>query len=193
MRRRQATGSWCGPRFSRKYSTATRASSLKWRASLGHFDPSVISLAVRHELLARFAIVGVKQPAREPVWRFIGDAHKWLGTDYQYRGVGEKVQNIADKDYGAWAAEYFRSVASSGQPRYDVVTAAIQYQNEPGAPRRTVNYERLLLPWKTSSGEVLVTSCATIVSQDRGSGAGAGDSSVSKKSSRSSTASLAEV
>ena len=24
MRRRQATGSWCGPRFSRKYSTATR-------------------------------------------------------------------------------------------------------------------------------------------------------------------------
>jgi hypothetical protein len=165
----------------------------KWRVSFGHFDPNVIALAISQQLLPRFAIIGIKPPAREPIWRFIGDAHQWLGNDYQYRGIGEKVQDIADKDYGEWVSEYLRWVATSGQPRYDIVTASIQYMNEPGTPRRTVNYERLLLPWKTTSGEVLVTSCAKIVSQECDTIPGPDDSSVSRKSARSSLASLAEV
>src|SRR5438045_1004724 len=70
----------------------------KWRVSFGHFDPNVIALAISQQLLPRFAIIGIKPPAREPIWRFIGDAHQWLGNDYQYRGIGEKVQDIADKD-----------------------------------------------------------------------------------------------
>jgi hypothetical protein len=165
----------------------------KWRVSFGHFDPNVIALAISQQLLPRFAIIGIKPPAREPIWRFIGDAHQWLGNDYQYRGIGEKVQDIADKDYGEWVSEYLRWVATSGQPRYDIVTASIQYMNEPGTPRRTVNYERLLLPWKTTSGEVLVTSCAKIVSQECDTIPGPDDNSVSRKSARSSLASLAEV
>ena len=77
--------------------------------------------------------------------------------------------------------------------QFDIVTASIQYMNEPGTPRRTVNYERLLLPWKTTSGEVLVTSCAKIVSQECDTIPGPDDNSVSRKSARSSLASLAEV
>lgn len=159
----------------------------KWRASFATFDPNVLPLAISHGLLSRFAIVSTKPGARDPVFRFIGDAHRWLGDGYQFRGLGEKVEDIADKTYGQWLARYFDGVATSAQPRYEVVTANIQYQNEPGRPRRAVHYERLLLPWKTVSGEVLVTSCAKIVSSDKaGVSSFTTDKSVAKNSARSS-------
>ncbi|TMK11190.1 MAG: hypothetical protein E6G72_08645 [Alphaproteobacteria bacterium] len=132
----------------------------KWRVTFAHFDPSFISLTVRQQLLPLTAIVGVKPPTNEPVFRFIGDGHRWVGTQYRVNGIGEKVENLPDRDYGGWVAEFYRSVASSGQPRYDVVTAAMQYEDEAGKPRRLVRYERLMLPWKTPSDEIFVSSCA---------------------------------
>jgi len=132
----------------------------KWRVTFAHFDPSFISLTVRQQLLPLTAIVGVKPPNNEPVFRFIGDGHSWVGTRYRVNGIGEKVENLPDKDYGGWVAEFYRSVATSGQPRYDVITAAMQYEDEAGKPRRVVRYERLLLPWKTPSDEIFVSSCA---------------------------------
>lgn len=166
----------------------------KWRASFGHFDPNVLPLAINQGLLSRFAIIGTQPGVKDPVWRFIGDAHRWLGDGYQFRGIGEKVENIADKSYGQWVARFFDAVATSAQPRYEVVSANIQYQNEPGRPRRPVHYERLLLPWKTGSGEVFVTSCAKIVSSDNaGASSFTTDNSVAKNSVKSSQASDAEV
>lgn len=136
----------------------------KWRVSFGHFDPSVITLAMRNELLARLAIVGVKPKQPDPVWRFIGDGHRWLGGGkYLQTGLGEKVADIPDKDYGEWASGFYRAVAESGRPRFDLITTSIQYQNESGKPWRPIRYERLLLPWKTPSDEVFVTMCSKLV------------------------------
>jgi hypothetical protein len=73
---------------------------------------------------------------------------------------------MPDKEYGCWVAEFHRLVATSGQPRYDVVTASTQIAQEEGKPQRTLRYERLLLPWRASSGEVLITSCAKTVETD---------------------------
>ncbi len=126
----------------------------KWRMSFGHFDPSVISFAINKDLLSRLIIVGVKPPGAEPVFRFIGDGHNnWLDDNYHLHAIGEKVRNQPDKNYGEWVSQFYKSVASSGQPRYDYVTASIQ--RPPGT--YTTHYERLLLPWKTPSDEVLVT------------------------------------
>lgn len=131
----------------------------KWRASFGVFDPIVISLAVTHHLLPRLVIAGVKPGPSDPTWRFIGEGHKWIGNDYKLRGLGEKLANMPDKDYGNWVAEFYRSVATSGQPRYDFVTGSVRYEDETGKPVKPVHYERLMLPWKTPSGEVFVTGC----------------------------------
>ena len=91
----------------------------------------------------------------DPVFRFIGDGFQWLEDDNQFYGVGERVENQPDKDYGGWVSEFYKSVASTGQPRYDRVTAAIRVT--PGEPGLFMTrYERLLLPWKTPD-EVLVT------------------------------------
>lgn len=139
---------------------ALRPLAQKWRVSFAQFDPSIVSLAVMHRLLPRLMIAGIKPNQREPVWRFIGNEHRWIGSTYQFQGIGENVANMPDKDYGAWAAEYYKAVASSGQPRYDMVSGTIQFEDESGRPRRWYRYERLMLPWKTPSGEVLVTMCS---------------------------------
>lgn len=144
-------------------SNPTRPLVQKWRASFGNFDSSVIGVALNSGLLSRLMIIGVKSPNWEPVWRFIGDGHRWLGNEYQCQGVGEKIQHQPDKEYGGWLVEYYKGVARSGQPRYDSVTAQMQYQNESGAPHRTARYERLMLPWKTPSGEVFVTMCCRVL------------------------------
>jgi len=135
----------------------------KWRIRFGQFDPTVLSLAINHDLLSRMMIVGVTPRRAEPVFRFIGDGHRWIGGRQRVGAMGDKVVNQPDKQYGEWVNNFYRSVALSGQPRYDLVTADLQYEDEPGRPRRPVHYERLLLPWRTPSEEVFVTMCSKIL------------------------------
>jgi len=138
-----------------------RPLAVKWRMSFGRFDSSVISLAVTHRLLSRLMIVGIRPGKTEPAWRFIGEGHQWIGSNYHLGGIGEKVQNIPDKDYGEWINHYYKSVALTQLPRYDFITGRVQYQDEPGKPTRLRRYLRLMLPWKTPSDEVFVTMCST--------------------------------
>lgn len=139
-----------------------RPMAQKWRVSFGQFDPGVISIAVSKQLLSRMMIIGVTRD-QDPVWRFIGEGHKWLGGQYHHRGLGEKVENMPDKDYGSWVSEFYRSVARAGQPRYDVINGPIRYEDELGRPQKVINYERMLLPWKTPSNEILVTMCSKLI------------------------------
>lgn len=143
-----------------------RPLAVKWRMSFGQFDASVISLCVTHRILSRLIIVGITPGKSEPQWRFIGDGHKWIGSNYQLRGVGETVQNMPDKDYGNWATEYYKSVAATKQPRYDLISGMMQYQDEAGRPTKFRRYERLMLPWKTTSAEVFVTMCSRPVDEE---------------------------
>jgi len=136
----------------------------KWRISFGHFDLNVVSLAARHNV--QMAIVGVKSRERDPRFRFFGVGNEWAGDTFKAAAPGEKVENMPDKEYGGWASQFFRSVADSGQPRFDLVTAAMQYQEEPGKPQRNVRYERLLLPWKTPSDEVFITACSRVIEKE---------------------------
>jgi hypothetical protein len=131
----------------------------KWRMSFGHFDSTVISLAVEHELWPRMLIFGLKPSEFEPVFRFVGARNSngiWLGRDSQINVIGEKVADQPDKEYGAWVSQFYKSVATTGQPRYDIVTAAIRTSGD-RTQSYVTRYERLLLPWKTPSEEVFVT------------------------------------
>jgi hypothetical protein len=135
----------------------------KWRMSFARFDPSVISFAIKQQLLSRMIIVGVRPPNSDPIFRFIGDGHtNWLDGNYHLHAIGEKIDSQPDKDYGGWVSEFYKNVASTGQPRYDYVTAAIQR----GPGTYVTRYERLLLPWKTPSDEVLVTLSSRSLRED---------------------------
>jgi hypothetical protein len=160
----------------------------KWRMSFGHFDPSVISFAIKHDLLSRLMIAGIEPRRPDPVFRFIGDGHaNWLDNEYHFHAIGEKLENLPDKDYGAWISEFYKNVARTGKPRYDYVTAAIKRRPDTYYTR----YERLLLPWKTPSDEILVTLSSRgidPVSDPRSPGIPPGigpESPVARKSARS--------
>lgn len=156
----------------------------KWRMSFGHFDPSVISFAIKQQLLSRMIIAGVKPPDADPIFRFIGDGHaNWLDPDYHLHAIGEKMENQPDKEYGRWVSSFYKNVARSGQPRYDYVTASIQ--RPPGT--LVTRYERLLLPWKTPSDEILVTLSSRGLREGVGKAVIADcDSSILKYTARSS-------
>jgi hypothetical protein len=114
----------------------------------------VISFAINHNIISRLIIIGVHPRKADPIFRFIGDGHaNWLDRDYHFRVLGEKVENQPDKEYGGWVSEFYRGVASTREPRYDHVTAEIQRPPN----KHFTCYERLLLPWKTPSSEILVT------------------------------------
>jgi len=126
----------------------------KWRTSFGRFDTTVISFAINHQLLSQLLVVGIRPKPADPVWRFVGEAHaSWLDRRHHLSVIGEKIENMPDKDYGGWAAEFYKNVAGTGQPRFDCVTASIQGRATPYFTR----YERLVLPWRTASDEILVT------------------------------------
>jgi hypothetical protein len=148
----------------------------KWRMSFGEFDPSVISFAIEHQMLSRLMIFGVKPRRTDPIFRFIGDGFLFLNNDYSLMGIGEKVYNQPDKDYGGWVAEFYKSVASTGQPRYDHITAAIRA--DAAQPDLFVTrYERLLLPWRTPSDEVFVSMMSKrLVEDDAAEADGVGSS-----------------
>lgn len=160
----------------------------KWRMSFGHFDPTVISFAIKHQLLSRMMIVAVKPRARDAIFRFIGDGFSWTDDTFQLNAIGQRVENQPDKEYGGWVAEFYKSVASTGQPRYDCVTAAI-HQQQPGRGRSgVIRYERLLLPWRTPSEEVFVTLSSKMLDEEVAAEplAAEAESSVIRKFARSS-------
>lgn len=142
--------------------TPLRRLAQKWQMSFGYFNESVIPFAIKHRLLSRTVIAGVSRRSASPVFRFIGDGFSWMSDDYQFFGIGQQIENLPDKDYGAWLAEYYKSVAATGQPRYDVVTATIE-KSPPASEAYRTRYERLLLPWKTPSEETFVSLCSRVL------------------------------
>jgi hypothetical protein len=139
--------------------------AMKWRVAFGNFDLGVMSIADSSDLMSRLVIVGFDPESERSTIRFFGEAHRWAGSSYRVDGVGRAVEDLPDKEYGAWLKEFYSSVAVSGQPRLDLVTAEMEYRNEPGRPRRKRVYERLLLPWRTPSAEVLVTSVVKLADE----------------------------
>jgi hypothetical protein len=136
--------------------------AMKWRVAFGNFDEKVLDIASRNDLLSLMAIVEFDQGVdTSPVFRFIGDGHSWANRQFKMDGIGEKVENMPDREYGHWITEFHQAVASTGQPRFDRCTAAIEFHAADEASRRkAVAYDRLLLPWRMSSGKLLITSCA---------------------------------
>jgi hypothetical protein len=111
-------------------------------------------------------IVGVRPRARDAIFRFIGDGFRWTDDTYQLNAIGQRVENQPDKEYGGWVAEFYKSVATTGQPRYDCVTAAIHQPALGKARTAIIRYERLLLPWRTPSEEILVTLSSKMLDED---------------------------
>ncbi|HLZ67850.1 MAG TPA: hypothetical protein VKQ29_16620 [Aliidongia sp.] len=68
--------------------------------------------------------------------------------------IGRDLSDQPDGKFGQWAAKPYYEVVNQSAARLDLVEAVIRPPN--GAPLIS-RYERLLLPWRTSSGEFWVS------------------------------------
>jgi len=141
--------------------------AMKWRVAFGNFDDKVFEIASRNDLLSLMAIVAFETRQSSPVFRYIGNGHRYTTRQFHVDAIGEKVEDMPDREYGHWITEFHRSVAISGRPRFDRITATIDGPGEDGKRSRSLSYDRLLLPWRTPSGELLITSCAAKLDPDR--------------------------
>lgn len=167
--------------FDPEEDAALRLLFQKWRACFQQFDDSVLPFAARRGLADRMLIVGVRSIGEDPVFRYIGEQYWGFGRDFFLRAVGQKVRQQPDSRYGEWVAQFYQEVAASRQPRFDRIEARI----EKSARGRDYRYDRLMLPWSTPSGEVLVTVCSRFLPEASAEELAATTDPSRKKSSRS--------
>jgi hypothetical protein len=140
---------------------ALRLMHQKWRISFGTFNESVFSFAMQHGLLGRLILAGAKRPDADLVFRYIGDDFGTFYSDeFRFNAIGNSVMQQPDRDYGEWVGAAYKAVAETGMPRFDYIDAYL-----PGSSRGPwIRYERLLLPWKLTTGERLVSISSRIKS-----------------------------
>jgi hypothetical protein len=146
-------------RLLREVDDPLRSMSDKWRDSCGEFDSTVLPFAADHNFLPRMLIVEFPKRSGDPVFSFIGGGFPWLDPEYRKWAIGEKLETLPDRQYGAWVAGFYKSVASRREPRFDRVTA-LMHTSEDQCSTYATQYERLLLPWRTATGETVVSLLA---------------------------------
>jgi hypothetical protein len=141
--------------------SALRLMHQKWRISFGTFNESVFSFALQHGLLGRLILAGTKGTDADMVFRYIGDDFRtFYSEEFRFNAIGNNVVQQPDREYGAWVGAAYKAVADTGVPRFDYIDAYL-----PGSSRGPwIRYERLLLPWKLTTGERLVSISSRIKS-----------------------------
>jgi hypothetical protein len=142
-------------------SDSLRLMHQKWRISFGAFSESVFAFAMRYGLLDRFLLAAARRPGDDLVFRYIGDDFRTFYSDeFRFNAIGKSITQQPDKEYGEWVNTAYKSVTLTGMPRVDYIDAYL-----PGSSRGPwIRYERLLLPWRMPTGEVLVSVTSRIKS-----------------------------
>jgi len=105
----------------------------------------------------RSLILGLDSLDERLIYRSAGKnsmAGHLLGSDWPFEVLGMEVDRCnSDDEYESEVCSDYPDVLVSGEPRLDHIRAFFQLD---GDDPMWLNYQRLLLPWKTRSGEPLV-------------------------------------
>ena len=77
---------------------------------------------------------------------------------------GSRLDDISDREYAAWVADFYSAALESQEPRCDHICA---YINWPQAGRVERKYTRLILPCRTSDGRQLLLGISGPFAGDR--------------------------
>jgi len=109
------------------------------------------------DLFDRSLILGLDSLQQQLVYKVAGSqslASQILGSTWRYDVLGMSLGNsFSDDDYEAEVCSDYPVVMSSAEPRLDHICA---YFHLKGEDPIWLNYERLLLPWKTRKGEPMI-------------------------------------
>lgn len=127
----------------------------KWRLVHGTFSSDMAEFLVRFSLLDR-TVITFQRPEGDPAFEYVGSGVTiWEGAnpEWTYTVAGRPMIDQPDPEFGKWSANIYANVMQQGQPTFDHVDAVVRHGKGTGRFR----YDRLLLPWLSSSGTRLVT------------------------------------
>jgi hypothetical protein len=118
---------------------------------------------INYGLDFRLSVVTAPRIGAPLRFQFFGEGFKFYDERQKLNVLGAPIEEQPDPDYGKWLAGQYQNVVDTGQPALDYVTAQITPDTGPG---RRSRYERLLLPWRTRDGKVIVTCASILISSE---------------------------
>lgn len=132
----------------------------KWRASFGVFHDSMMDDLATLGLLDRTLIVDYYGGSDILIIKNWGKGLRFFGSDWTTKAPGHSMENQPDRDYAAWVARGYREAVQAKGPIFEQIDAVIRAQAN--SPTRR-EYERLILPWRTPHGDVVLTGTSMLV------------------------------
>ena len=138
----------------RDYSNPLKPLFQKWRSSFGTFDQTTMSFLARFGFLPRLVVIDAPSANDTPRFQFIGSALRVYDEETMVRLIGQPVDQQPDKKFGEWVSAQYRAMLDTCQPRLDSLQVAVQ---QSGPDKHRIGYDRLMLPWRSSTGATLIT------------------------------------
>ena len=152
----------------------------KWRVSLSTFDDTTLPFLLKFGCASKLIIMAAANRDDPLRFQFIGEGLEFYDRKALYEFIGKPITYQPDKKYASWIAEQYNALIASNEPRLDLVEALIAQPS--GAVRRS-RYERLLLPWSSPSGQVIVTCASVLISAENDANANDNPSAVATTAS----------
>lgn len=135
----------------------------KWRVSLSTFDDTTLPFLMKFGCASKLIIMAAANREDPLRFQFIGEGLEFYDKKALYEFIGRPITCQPDKKYASWIAEQYNALIASNEPRLDLVEALIA---QPSGTVRRSRYERLLLPWSSPTGQVIVTCASVLISAE---------------------------
>jgi hypothetical protein len=131
----------------------------KWRITAGIFDDEIMRFLIKYGLDRRLTVMSSENNTDPLRFQYFGDGFKFFSDPQKSAIIGATIEQLPNKEYGRWLHNRYFNVSQNGIPSLDFVTVRLQYADN---SMRRSRYERLLLPWRTRNGMIVVT-CSSIL------------------------------
>ncbi len=124
-----------------------------WQANRGRLNEELCTALGLCGLLNRAVLVRRPPKSSRLVVEHFGAGIKIMRPCEAFLSIGHDFQDLPDREYGHWAAQTYDDTLRSRRIRLESVRAIIRTSE---AATIRVRYDRLLMPWRRSTGDGFV-------------------------------------
>jgi hypothetical protein len=124
-----------------------------WKDRRGEFGEEVRNAVVAAELFHRMVLVRQSPPSSRLITEHFGAGIKIYRPCETLLTVGRDLDEMPDRDYGAWGAEAYVETLRTRRLRLESVRAFVR--TSAGTTLRT-RYDRVLMPWRGHANDLYV-------------------------------------
>lgn len=124
-----------------------------WEASRGQMSDDFLRTLNAIGLLHRTVLARQLPHSSRLIFDHFGGAITMMRPCETFQAVGRDLDDVPDREYGSWVAQSYAETLMSRRLRLDSVRARLLTSK---AATIRVRYDRLLMPWRRSSGDLFM-------------------------------------